>query len=224
MGRYVTAPLIADSVRIFGGNMLFIQKIAVYYSGRERFSDHAREREALKFLPVRQSLRIMPDSEVLMHTVDMRQYDSRMIVRKEQLQQFGREVFGEGTRSDPWYHKDLFENIRIFREDDRYRIMFCDDFYYSIFSRSRRHGRNEAYNKKGSPFRYADRLNETAFRLGRNEYGRIYFNNRFVHPRSREQTYVRYIYNIINCDRERFREKMFFCKNADHEYRNMKSL
>ena len=204
--------------------MLFIQKIVIYYSGRERFSNYAREREALKFLPVRQSLRIVPDSEVLMHSVNMRQYDSRMIVRKEQIQQFGKEVLGEGTRSDPWYHRNLFENIRIFRDEDEYRIMFCDDSYYSVFSRSRRHGRNEAYNKKGSPFRYSDRLNETAFCLGRNEYGRIYFNNRYVHLNTREQTYVRYIYNIINCDRDRFREKMFFCKAPDHEYRNMKSL
>lgn len=202
--------------------MLFIQKIVIYYSGKERSSEYARERESLKFLPLQRSLRIMPDSEVLMHSVDMHQYDSRMVVKNEQVQQFGREVFGEGTRSEPWYHKRMFENIRLFKNDGRYRIMFCDDFYYSIFSRTRRRGHNEAYNKKGSPFRYTDRLNETAFRLGRNEYGRIYFNNCYVHPNTRNRTYARYVYNIINC--ENCREKLFFRKHPDFEYKDMKIL
>lgn len=210
--------------RGYGGNMLFIQKIVIYYGGKERSAEYVRERENLRFLPVKNSPNSVPDCEVFMHSLNMRQYEHRMIVRKEQVCRMGKEVFGEGTRSAPWYHKGIFENIRIFREEDSYRIMFCDDFHYGNFSRTKRHGRNEAYNKKGSPFRYADRLNETAFRLGTNQYGRIIFNNRFVHPTSRNQIYVRYIYNIINCDRDRFREKMFLCKKPDFEYKNLKSL
>lgn len=202
--------------------MLFIQKIVIYYNGRERSSEYAREREMLKFLPLSKNTRIIPGSEGYIHDVVIHQYGNRMAVKDENFRPFGKEVYGEGKRNAPWYHKRIFENIRVFKEDDKYRIMFCDDYRYSIFSRTKRLGRNEAYNKKGSPFRYADRLNETAFCLGRNEYGRIYFNNRFVHPNTRQQTYVRYVYNIINCDN--IREKLFFRKQPDFEYKNLKCL
>ena len=75
--------------------MLFIQKIVIYYGGKERSAEYARERENLRFLPVKNSPNSVPDCEVFMHSLNMRQYEHRMIVRKEQVCRMGKEVFGE---------------------------------------------------------------------------------------------------------------------------------
>ena len=214
--------------------MIFIQGISIWYRGKERLSEYAEERERIRFLPSepepnrfkgeKPEYSKMLDCEVLFHRVLIWQDEKTMSEVRNEFHRFGKEIFGEGTRSDPWYHKRTIENVRIFKEENGYRIMFCDDCFFDSFSHSKRHGHNEAYNKKGSPFSYTDRLNETAFFLKDGEYGRICFNNRFVHPRTRNQMYEYCIYNIINCDKSCFKEKIFFKKKADFEYRNMKSL
>ena len=212
--------------------MLFIQKITVYYDGKGRFPERARERERLKFFPIdpkpkkfgkaEPEYSKMLDCEVLFQDITCVQNENNIIVREEIFKRFGNEIFTEGKRGQ--WATFILENIRLFKEDEKYRIMFCDDSYFGNFSRSKRHGHNEAYNKKGSPFRYTDRLNETAFSLKDGEYGRIYFNNRYVHPHTRNQVYKYVVYNIVSCERSHFREKMFFRKNPDHEYKNLKSL
>ena len=69
-----------------------------------------------------------------------------------------------------------------------------------------------------------DRLYETAFVLGKNQYGRIIFNNRYVEPDTQRWLYGWHVYNIINCDFADRHEKMFFEKNPDYVYKQLLDL
>ncbi len=89
---------------------------------------------------------------------------------------------------------------------------------------TKRRGHNEAFHNADSIFYHKDSLNETAFVLGDNQYGRIIFNNRYVDPDSRMWYYGWHIYNIVSCDISECKEKMFFRKTPDHEYRQLLDL
>ena len=111
---------------------------------------------------------------------------------------FRKSIFTEGTRDRYKNYNELLKFIRIFKEDDRYRIMFCDENVE--WCPTKRRGHNEAFNNENSIYYHRDTLNETAFILGKNEYGRIIYNNRYVDPDSQWWYYGWYIYNI-NCPR-----------------------
>lgn len=56
------------------------------------------------------------------------------------------------------------------------------------------------------------------------DYGRIIFNNRYVNSETGIWCYERGVYNVINCNKAAFREKMFYRKKPDHEYTNLLTL
>lgn len=89
---------------------------------------------------------------------------------------------------------------------------------------TKHYGHNEAFNNEKSIFYHKNCLNETAFILHKNQYGRIIFNNRYVNPDSQQWYYGWHIYNIINCDISECSEKMFFEKHPDHEYKKLLDL
>ena len=74
----------------------------------------------------------------------------------------------------------LLQFIRIFKEDDRYRIRFCDENVE--WCPTKRRGHNEAFNDADSINYHRDRLNETAFILEKGQYGRIIYISRYVDP------------------------------------------
>ena len=67
----------------------------------------------------------------------------------------------------------------------------------------------KAFNDEKSLFYHKNRLNETAFILENNQYGRIIYNNRYVDPDNSHWYYGWHVYNIINCDISECKEKMF---------------
>ncbi|MDE6775007.1 MAG: hypothetical protein K2J37_01680 [Ruminococcus sp.] len=69
---------------------------------------------------------------------------------------------------------------------------------------------------------FYDELYKTAFVLGLNQYGRVQYNERCVMYHA--WYYRIHTINLINCDRSKFREKMFFRKVPDYEYKNMQYL
>ena len=59
------------------------------------------------------------------------------------------------------------------------------------------------------------------FTLKNNEYGRIVYNDRYASFGS-DLYYELHIINFLNCDKSKYREKIFFRKIPDYEYKDMK--
>lgn len=214
--------------------MLFIQSISIGYYKNMRFPQYANNRERINFLPiVPNPLKFKGDKplkedmlncEVLVQYEGFWQYPAKIHHTHTLYRQFGEEIFTEGSRDLSKNTHNLIENIRLKKEDDAYRVRFCDEGYYTFVCPTRRRGHNESFNEKSSPFSFQDRLNETAFVLKDGDYGRIVYNNRYVHPDTGIWCYERGVYNIVCCERAAFREKMFYRKKPDYEYTNLMSL
>lgn len=212
--------------------MLFVQSINLYYYKDVRYPNYAQVRNSVKFLPIKPEPNkfypgeinsdTMLDCEVLLQSLGYWHETDGLKLYAEKFRKFGDEVFTEGKRDTFWNYHNLIANIRIFKEADIYKIMFCDENFSS--RRQKLHGHNESYMDKKSPFSYTDRIFETAFRLNKNEYGRIIFNERIVEHDTGIWYYILHTYNIINCDKSDFKEKMFFRKNPDYEYKQLKKL
>lgn len=208
--------------------MLIVQSINLYYHKDARYPNYANVRNSLKFLPINpQPNKFYPsdtmfDCEVLLQSLVYWQKTDGLKQYREKFKKFGNEIFTEGKYETYWNYHNLIANIRIFKEDNIYKIMFCDENFSS--HRPTRHGHNESYMKKQSPFKYKDRIFETAFRLDKNKYGRIIYNERNVEHDTGIWYYGLHTYNIINCDKSDFKEKMFFRKNPDYEYKQLKQL
>ena len=203
--------------------MLFIQSLDTYYEKQERSSVYAQLRNSDIFRTIDCSQ--IKECEVLAHLISLRYDEGKVSPAQpynETYMKYGRNIFTEGTRDRYANYNRLLKFIRIFKEEDRYRIMFCDENVE--WCPTKRRGHNEAYNNADSIFYHRNSLNETAFILNKNQYGRIIYNNRYVDPDNQHWYYGWHIYNIINCDISECKEKMFFVKNPDYEYKQLKDL
>ena len=204
--------------------MLFIQSLNTYYEKQGRSSEYARLRTGDMFR------KIDPEKtgrcEVMAQLLSMRyKADDKVSQARaydETYRKYGSSIFTEGTKDNYRNYNDLLKFIRIFKEEDSYRIMFCDENV--PWCPTKRRGHNESFNNENSIYYHRDRLNETAFILDKNQYGRIIYNNRYVDPDSQRWYYGWHIYNIINCDISECKEKMFFRKDPDHEYSQLLDL
>ncbi len=67
-------------------------------------------------------------------------------------------------------------------------------------------------------------FDKTAFVLRKDQYGRIVFNERNTYYDTGEWYYQLFVFNFVCCERDCFREKLFFNKNPDYEFDGMKYL
>lgn len=204
--------------------MLFIQSLDTYYEKQERHSEYARLRTGDMFRKIDCSK--IKECEAFVQFLSLR-YDTDAGVSQakpyiEKYRQYGNSIFTEGTRDRYKNYNELLKFIRIFKEKDRHRIMFCNENVE--WCPTKRRGHNEAFNNENSIFYHRDCLNETAFILEKKQYGRIIYNNRYVDPDSQKWYYGWHIYNIISCDISECKEKMFYEKDPDHEYRQLLDL
>ncbi|MDE5770313.1 MAG: hypothetical protein K2I06_01600 [Ruminococcus sp.] len=117
---------------------------------------------------------------------------------------------------------------------------------YENYNKIRQHNENVLYNPRcyNSPFgnriavkKSYDGNYEIMYRNGKSrgyykslftlktgEYGRIIYNDRYVEYDSGRWYYKIHTINFINCDKTKYREKMFFRKVPDYEYKNMQYL
>ena len=204
--------------------MLIIQSLDTYYEKKERSSEYARLRTGDLFRKIDPGK--IKECEVFVQRLSLR-YDADKDASPAQqyhetYQEYGQNIFTEGTKD--WYgnYNLLLKFIRIFREEDGYRIRFCDENV--AWCPTKRRGHNETFHDAGSIFYHKDSLNETAFILRKNQYGRILYNNRYVDPDSQRWYYGWHIYNIVCCDVSECSEKMFYEKDPDHEYRQLLDL
>lgn len=202
--------------------MLFVQYISIVYYKNVRYANYTNERNAIKFLPI--VCNNVPDCEVFVQNVPIYQGINGIKKYSQCFKEYGEEIYKD-IRIDPCKkYPDIISNVRILKTDGGYKIRFCDEryFFHNPFSSIRR-GHNEEFTNHKSPFGYKDIINETAFNLKPDEYGRIIFNERFV-DRYERWYYVQNVINFINCDKSKYREKMFFRKVPDYEYKNMQYL
>lgn len=203
--------------------MLFIQSLDTYYDKNERSSEYARLRNGDLFRKI--DVTKIKECEVFVQFLSLRYDDGGVSQAKpysEIYKDYGKSIFTEGTKDRYSNYNKLLKFIRLFKDEDNYKIMFCDENVE--WCPTKRRGHNEAFNNVNSIFYHRDKLNETAFILGKNQYGRIIYNNRYVNPDSQMWYYGWHIYNIINCDISECKEKMFFEKNPDFEYRQLLDL
>ncbi len=108
------------------------------------------------------------------------------------------------------YNENVLYNPRCYTSPfgDRTAVKKSDDGNYEIMYRN---GKSRGYYK--SPFT-----------LKNNEYGRIVYNDRYVEYDSGQWYYKLHTINFINCDKSKYREKIFFRKIPDYEYKNMQYL
>jgi hypothetical protein len=204
--------------------MLFIQSINTYYDKQERSSEYARLRKEDLFRKI--DLGEIKKCEVLAQILLLRYENDGKVSQAQsystEYRKYGENIFTEGTKNKYDNFNKLLQFIRIFKEDDKYKIMFCDENVE--WCPTKRHGHNETFNDANSIYYYRNRLNETAFILDKNQYGRIIYNNRYVDLDSQMWYYGWHVYNIINCDISECSEKMFFKKEPDCEYRQLLDL
>jgi hypothetical protein len=97
---------------------------------------------------------------------------------------------------DPDKQPIIKNGLKVVKLDDGYQILLC--------------------NSNG--------LKKNVFKINQNEYGRYVFNRRYMRLYSGQWYYCIHTYNFINCDKSKFREKMFFNKNPNYEYSDLKVL
>lgn len=212
--------------------MLFVQYLTLTYQKDMRYANYAQIRNSFKFLQIRPepmdfypkeiNKDIIFNCEVLYQKVSLLQKKDGIKKYRERFKKFNDEIFTAGSRDTIENYSKFIDHIRMFKEGDIYKIMFCNDNYF--WMSLKRRGHNETYNDKKSPFSYTDVINETAFKLKPNEYGRIIYNDRIVDHDTGKWYYQLNICNFISCDKSDFREKMFFKKVPDYEYKNMQYL
>ncbi|MCM1314873.1 MAG: hypothetical protein NC244_05840 [Alistipes senegalensis] len=203
--------------------MLFVQEIDIWYRKDVRYPEYANIRNAMKFVPIKTD-NVNPDCDVFYQYSALKQSPDGINPWREEYKKFNQEIFTAGSRDRMQNYRNLIHNIRIFREDGNYKIMFCDDHFYDRCNISKRRGHNEGYWDNNSPFSYTDVVNQTAFILTPDTYGRILYNDRIVMHHSEIWYYRIHTLNFISCDKNKFREKMFYRKVPDYEYKNMQYL
>ena len=116
------------------------------------------------------------------------------------------------------------------------------DGMHDIGTRSRQFTENQLYDGKlnCSPFgkkigvkptdenqyevHFYSGFDKTAFVLGKEQYGRIVFNERNTDYDTGEWYYQLFVFNFVCCEKDNFKEKIFFNKNPDYEFNGMKYL
>ena len=177
--------------------MLFVQSITITYGKKLQLPQYANERRNMRFFPVEYD---MPDenAEVMVDTHNIVQCRKRAETVRAYADGYGR------NGNTKVYGREIFENQNWCNlpVDKVVKVVRHENEYELVY---------RSYNKK-------------MFTLKKGEYGRVMYNYRRTDRETRSWIYTVCIINYINDDRDRFREKMFFCKNPDHEYRNMESL
>lgn len=175
--------------------MLIIQSITLRYEKDVRYASYANQRRSVRFW-------LLPherpeESDVFLHQVDLFQETDGMRCCRDKLKSLGAEAFYDEKFGSP----DFFRRIAVTKEGDCYRVGYKG--YGGI---------NDMH------------LYSTKMIVRPDEYVRIVFNERGMHWYSGIWFYDIVTYNFLNVPYSDYRQKLFFRKEADHEYKDMKYL
>ena len=108
---------------------------------------------------------------------------------------YGAEVFYNGRFIN---NSPFSGRLAVVKDDDSYQIKYCGKHDLGFYS--------------------------TKMTIGKDEYGRVVFNERGTYEYSGIWYYELNIYNFVNADYSKYSPKLFFRKEPDYEFEDMRKL
>ena len=182
--------------------MLFVQNIILQYQKDVRYANYANQRRSIRFwkLPTTD----LEENEVFVNRVCLGQstlnktffgQDAKNIYCYQNItKSYGTEVLYEGR----FINSPFSGRLAVVKEDDSYKIKYCGKHDLGFYS--------------------------TKMTIGKDEYGRVVFNERGTYEYSGIWYYELNIYNFVNADYSKYSPKLFFRKEPDYEFEDMRKL
>ncbi len=182
--------------------MLFVQNIILQYQKDVRYANYANQRRSIRFweLPTMD----LEENEVFVNRVCLGQstlnktffgQDAKNIYCYQNItKSYGTEVLYEGR----FINSPFSGRLAVVKEDDSYKIKYCGKHDLGFYS--------------------------TKMTIGKDEYGRVVFNERGTYEYSGIWYYELNIYNFVNADYSKYSPKLFFEKEPDYEFEDMRKL
>ena len=220
--------------------MLIIQRISLTWGKQARSSNFAKVRHQFQMAyPI---YNVTYDGQVVIYPFEFVQTEQGIITYEEFIQQ----------QHERYLHKSIFSSSRIqttftqglsgFRKVEIYAsiqelnltnlsIQSCQrdfevSFYYDRFRSGLpfRHGHNKDYCNRQSRLYGQDCLNEIAFILKENQYGRIIWNERKKDVDTGVWYYQIHVYNLFFSTSNKFKYDIFMSCIPDYEYKQIARL
>ena len=177
--------------------MLFVQKIDLEYTKDVRYGNFANVRRAVKFLPVEFNKADITD-EILFDVVRLFQSPEGIIENYHKIRQLGENAFFDGIFTNFFGYRVF---IRRAENSSGYDILY-----------------NNKYNNKKS------RGVKSKFTLSEGMSGRIIYNDRISYDECGVWHYFLTTFNFVCADKDSFKSKIFFRKEPDFIFNDMKPL
>lgn len=190
--------------------MLLIQNINLCWSKNERGTDYAEVRR--QFPPAYPLEKNMPMGNVVVHYLHFLQSGERCIDSILENRDYRVQRYCSVEEVN-------LANLSIVPCPCGFEVSFYYDERRS--GRPFRRGHNKDYNNPQSPLYRKDCLNETAFVLKPNQYGRILWNERTIDWDTGEWYYYVRTYNILFLPDGISRADIFVADEPDFVYRQM---
>ncbi|MBR1863997.1 MAG: hypothetical protein IJ806_07925 [Ruminococcus sp.] len=178
--------------------MIFIQRISIVYHKDVRYPDYAAQRAALRFckedLPERSAKDPDSDCEVYFSSHLYEQSKERMAHYSEGVKMLTKDKLYNGKG----YYPDLGGRVTVSKAGECYGIGYLC------------HKGQQWYVKK--------------FSLSPGDYGRIVYNERRTYEDDGKWYYVLTVFNFLVTGPDKAREKMFFVKEPENYFEDMKYL
>lgn len=185
-------------------NYIYIQKIILSHYKDVRYANFAQQRKAIKFLPVKDFKVENPDDEIFFNKIRLFQ------TPKGISNYFDNKSFNPNTNNNikKIIDKGLFHNP-------------FDDYLGNFALRKDGENYTVLYNVGG---KY-----KTCFTLQNEEYGRLIYNRRTCECDTGRRIFQTIIVNFLQSDKllaqnGYLKEKLFYQKIPDHEYKNLRQL
>ena len=136
----------------------------------------------------------LEENEVFLHRVRLCQNKINIRCCRNTIKSYGTEVLYDGH----FNNSPFSGRIAVAKSDDSYQIKYCGKHDLGFYS--------------------------TKMTIGKNKYGRVIFNKRDTYAYSGIWYYEINIYNFINAEYSAYKKKMFFKKEPDYEFKDMKWL
>lgn len=194
--------------------MLLVQDICLSWGKKERDSAYAEKRTDF---PIVYPLDKLPDTfhgEVIVHCLSF--WQQGIIFQSSHM--------NDGYRFQSYASvQDLnLINLSIRLDAGSYEVTFFHDERRG--GRPVRQGHNKDYHNIDSPLYRHDILNETAFSLGRGQYGRVIWNERKIDYDTGEWFYQLHASNLLHYPGKMPEADIFLIGRPDFEYKQMAVL
>ena len=181
--------------------MLFVQEIVLVYTKAVRFGNYSNTRKAVKFFPVEFDKADITD-EILFNRVDLFQSPNGISERRNRTKILGENAMFIGKLAPDHFGERVFvrrsENGEKNGEKNGYEILYTDK-------------KQRDYIK-------------SKFTLTEGKSGRIVYNDRSAEWECPVWNYYLVTYNFVCADRSEFKPKLFFRKDTDFTFTDMKEL